>query len=54
MDIAQIAALTGAIVALVILVPRMRRIGGGVVLRHTAVWLALAVILAIGYRSWMG
>jgi len=54
METAQIAGLAGALVALVILVPRVRRIGGGAVLRAVAAWLAVAVGLALAYRLWAG
>lgn len=54
METAQIAGLAGALVALVILVPRLRRMGGGTVLRAAAAWLAFAVALALAYRLWAG
>lgn len=54
METAQIAGLVGALVALVILVPQVRRIGGGTMLRAIAGWLAFAVVLAFAYRLWAG
>ncbi len=54
METAQIAGLVGALVALVILVPQVRRIGGGTMLRAIAGWLAVAVALAVAYRFWAG
>ncbi|MFN8924216.1 MAG: hypothetical protein ACK5WM_01565 [Rhodospirillales bacterium] len=54
METAQIAGLVGALVALVILVPQVRRIGGGPILRAIAGWLAVAVVLALAYRFWAG
>jgi hypothetical protein len=51
MDAGTWAGLAALLMALAIVLPRVLRIRGGEALRHVALWLGLAVVLALLYSA---